>query len=350
MPFERPTYKEIIDRSKTDIESRLDTGTLLRRSLLGYLAEANAGASHGLHGHLEWNFKQLFPDTAEAEILARWASIWGISRKTASYASGAVTFTGADGETIPQGTILTRNDGLKFSTDVSGIIASGSASISVTALSAGELSNTDSGVTMTMESPIGSINAEVIVDSNGISAGSDEENDDLLRKRLLDRIKNPPHGGAVHDYEFWALAVANVTRAFVNPLWDGNGTVAVHIVDDNAVTAPIPDAQTVIDAQTYIDENRPVTADVTVFAPTAKTLNLTLSITPDAAVIRSSVEENIKDLIKRDAVPGGKILISRIREAISQATGEDDNVVSVPSGDFTTASGEIAVFGAITWT
>jgi uncharacterized phage protein gp47/JayE len=51
VPFNRPTYTEIIDRTKTDIESKLDTGTLLRHFLLGYLAEGYSGAAHGLHGH-----------------------------------------------------------------------------------------------------------------------------------------------------------------------------------------------------------------------------------------------------------------------------------------------------------
>lgn len=350
MSFDRPDYTEIIERMKSDIETNLDTGTLLSRSFLAYLAEAYGGAAHGLHGHLEWNYEQLFPDTADAENLARWASIWGISRKAAAYASGDVVFIGTNGVSIPQGTVLKRADGLKLSTTQSALVVSGTATVEVSALAAGEDSNTDSGTSLTLETTISGLDSAISVDADGISGGSDEEDDSSLRARLLERIKNPPHGGSAYDYESWALEVENVTRATVIPLWDGLGTVAVYIMDDNADTAPIPDTETVDAAQAYIDEERPVTADVTIMAPTAKTLDLTIALDPDTATVRAAVEANIKDLITRDAEPGGSILLSRIREAVSQAAGEADNTVSVPSANFSTTTGEIAVYGEITWT
>ena len=54
-------------------------------------------------------------------------------------------------------------------------------------------------------------------------------------------------------------------------------------------------------------------------------------------------------MLRRDAVSGGTILISQIREAISIAAGEDDYQVPRPAADVTHATGEIAVMGTVTW-
>ncbi|RMG50381.1 MAG: baseplate J/gp47 family protein, partial [Gammaproteobacteria bacterium] len=95
MPFQRPTIPELIERVAADVESRLPgSDPRLRRSLLHALVRAQAGVAHGLYGYLDWLSKQIVPDTAEAEVLDRWASWWGVPRKAASAASGDVTFTG----------------------------------------------------------------------------------------------------------------------------------------------------------------------------------------------------------------------------------------------------------------
>ena len=91
MPFSRPTLNELIDRVSTDIASRLPgaSTTLLRRSLAGVLARAEAGAVHSLYGYLEFIARQALPDTAEEEYLLRWSSIWlPRGRKPATYANG----------------------------------------------------------------------------------------------------------------------------------------------------------------------------------------------------------------------------------------------------------------------
>lgn len=78
MPFQRPTLPQLIERAAADIESRLPgTDPRLRRALLGVLARTHAGAVHGLYGALDWLARQIIPDTAEAEILDRWADWWG---------------------------------------------------------------------------------------------------------------------------------------------------------------------------------------------------------------------------------------------------------------------------------
>jgi uncharacterized phage protein gp47/JayE len=185
-----------------------------------------------------------------------------------------------------------------------------------------------------------------------LSGGADVETDDALRSRLLARIQNPPQGGAASDYVAWALQVSGVTRAWVFAQELGPGTLTVRFVRDNDGTgaAILPDAGEVAAVQAYINARRPVTAQVTVVAPTANALNFTISgLTPSTSAVRAAVQTELQDLLLREAVPGGTILLSHIRAAISSATGENDFTLTSPSANVTNATGQISTMGNITW-
>lgn len=349
MPFDRPILTEIIARIVADIESRLPgADARLRRNVLNVLARALAGASHGLHGHLYWAARQIMPDTAEAEYLERWASIWGIFRRAAVAATGNATFSGTTGSVIQEGTLLQRSDGAEFETDADGTLVAGTATISVTALEAGITGNTDAASQLALVNPIAGVDSTVPVGPGDIDGGVDVEDDDALLVRLLARIQQPPHGGADFDYEAWALEVPGVTRAWVYPQQLGVGTVTVLFATDDADPI-IPDPDTVQAVQDYIDARRPVTAQVLVAAPSAAPLDLTIAVTPDTAAVKAAVLAELQDFFIREAEPGGTIYISRLREAISLAEGETSHELTVPAADVTHETGEIATLGDVTW-
>jgi len=350
MPFNRPDLTTLLDRAAADIEARLPgADARLRRTLLGVLARVHAGGIHGLYGYIDWLAKQLMPDTAEVEHLDRHASIWGVPRKAATVAKGNVTFTGTDTTLIPAGTAVQRSDGAEFATDADVTIAAGTATAAITASVPGAGGNTAANTALTLVSPISGVNSAVTVDGSGLTGGADAEADDSLRTRVLDRIKAPPHGGNTNDYVNWALEVAGVTRAWVYAQELGIGTVTVRFMMDDLYTDGIPLAADVTAVQAYIDGLRPVTADVTVVAPVAVPLDLTIQLTPNDATTQAAVQTELADLIKREAVPGGTILISHIREAISIAAGETDNVLVSPAADVTHTVGQIGTLGVITW-
>lgn len=348
MPFSRPTLQELINRTSADAVARLGLEELLRRDDMQVLTRVLSGAAHGLHGHVAWMAEQVIIDTAEAEYLERWANIWGVTRKAASFASGPITLTGTTGAVIPAGTLLAAANGQEYETDAEVTLAAGTATAQVTALAAGQAGNLAAGTTLTLVSPVAGVNSQAAVASGGLVGGADTETDAALRARLLARIQAPPHGGAKADYIAWALDVAGVTRAWVYPGELGLGTVTVRFVRDDDASI-IPDAAEVQAVQDYIDARRPVTADVTVVAPIAVPLNLTIQLTPNTSAVQAAVQAEIKDLLRREAEPGGTILISHIREAISLAAGETNHVLTVPAADVTHAVGQIATMGTITW-
>lgn len=351
MAFARPTLTEIIDRVLADIGSRVVgvEGAVLRRSLLGIIGRAEAGAAHQLYGYIDWVSRQVIPDTADGEWLERWAKIWGITRKPATFAVGSITFTGSNGTLVPDGTLVQRQDGIQYATQGDGTISSGSAVIPVLAVSSGEGSNTSSGVSMVLVSPIAGVQSGVTVAAGGISGGDDAESDPRLLERLLQRIQSPPQGGAVADYILWALEVPDVTRAWVYPMQMGAGTVTVLFVTDDDPGGIIPGTGKVSDVQSHIDAERPVTAEVFVAAPVADPLNMTIKIQPNTAAVQAAVQAELVDLLVRDSAPGQPILISRLREAVSIAAGEANNQIVSPTADVAAATGHMAVLGTITW-
>lgn len=349
MPFSRPSLSEIFARIRAGILSRL-TNEQMRRSDAETLGRVVAGTSHELHGHLQFIQQQVIYDTAEAEFLDRWAGIWlPQGRLPAVAATGSVSFTGVNGSVIPSGTPLVRNDGAEFETSASGTISGGTALVPVVALEAGQAGNTLAATVLSLASPITGINSDAAVDGNALTGGADQEDDARLSARLRTRIQQPPHGGAAYDYVNWALEVPGVTRAWVYPNELGLGTVTLRFVRDDDTPSIIPDAGEVAAVQDYIDAVRPVTAALTVVAPDPVPLDFTIELFPNTPEVKAAVEAELTDLLRREAYPAGTILISRIREAISIAAGEENYVMATPSADVTHTINQIAVMGTITW-
>ena len=349
MPFARPTLTELITRVTTDISSRI-TGVdsaVLRRSLLGVIGQSEAGAVHMLYGYLDWIAKQSIIDTSTGEYLKRWAAIWNVIPKTAGFAGGEVGFNGAVGSTILAGTIVQRQDGVQYKVLGDAVFTGPSLVVSVLALEAGEAGNFDAGLPIFLLSPISGVQSTGTT-STKLEGGVNVETDERLLARLLAKIQQPPHGRASFDYEQWALEVAGVTRVWVYPRQLGVGTVTVLFVCDEDVSI-IPSPAKVAEVQAYINARAPVTAEVFVLAPVADPLNMSIKLTPNTVAVQNAVRAEVADLIERDAAPGGTILISRLREAVSLAAGEDNNQIVTPTADVVHATGHMATPGILTF-
>lgn len=347
MPYARPTLTDVVVRMSDDVDGRIDgADSRLRRSVLGVLVRTFGGALFGLYGLLDWVWRQIFPDTAEAEQLARWAAIWGVRRKAAIAATGNVTLTGVNGSILPAGSELVRADAVSYVTAADATIAGGIATVAVTAVDAGTLANADVGVRLSLANAVIGINANALVAAGGLIGGAAEEDDDALRARLLDRIQRPPHGGNANDYVAWALEVPEVTRAWVSPNEIGLGTVTLRFVMDGREDI-IPEPADIDAVEAYVDELRPVTAALTVVAPVPVTIDFAINADPPGAAVEAAIIAQLTDLFSRESEPGGTILISHVREAISLAAGEIDHEVISPIGNIVMSTGEMAVMGEV---
>jgi len=349
MAFDRPTLSALVARAETDLAAYMpEADALLRQGVLPALLRTQAGAASGLYAYLDWMALQLLPDTATGEELARHASLWGIARKAAVAATGTATIAGTDGAAVPAATQLLRSDGASYRTLALATVAGGTATLSLAADLAGIGANAATATKLRFVSPIAGVSGEAIVAAPGLAGGVAVESDDALRARILARIQAPPNGGNAADYVQWALAQPGVTRAWVSPHELGIGTVTLRFMCD-AAASPVPDAGKVASVQAALDILRPVTAQLAVVAPVANPIAFQIAIVPASAAVQTAVEAELRDLIARDAVPGGTLLLSRMREAVSIASGETDNQIVAPAANVVSATGQIATFGSIAW-
>ncbi len=348
MPFNRPTLSDLIARNRGDIETRLPgADSALRHSVLDVLARMHGGAVSGVYGYLDFLARQIFPDTAEGDFLARHASTWGIRRKAAVAATATATATGVNGTTIPAGTQAQRIDGQTFAVTEPATIAGGSAVLALEAVEAGPGGDLTVGTVLTLSSAVLGVNAQITVTAAG-TRGALEEDDASLLARLLDRIRTPPQGGSANDYRAWALAQPGVTRAWVFPGWMGAGTVGVTFVMDQREDI-IPLLADIEAVQAALDILRPVTAQVVVFAPTPSPIDVVLRVAPNTPAVQDAVRAELADFLARDAQPGGTIFRSRLSETVSLAGGEFSHTLELPDADVTPPPGHIAALGEVTF-
>lgn len=363
--FQRPTLAELIARIEADFNARIPgADSRIRRSMLSVLARVVAGVAFLLYGYLDFIARQIFADSAVDEYLIRLAAIHNVLPIEATKAQGTATVTGTNGAAINIGKILQRGDGVEYETITAATISGGTANLTVRALEPGLAGNTGSSTQLTFTSPISGVNA--VATTGDLTGGAETEDTESLRTRLLDKLRQPPHGGADFDYITWAKSIAGVTRAWVYPQEDGAGSVRVRFMMDETYDDGIPESGDVAAVQAYIESVRPVTAQVFVSAPEPVEMDFSIrlknaagTVVTDPAV-RAAVQAELLDLLQREAepkadgtvntTPSGKILFSHIRQAISNAAGEFDHEITVPSADLTpTNPGEVWVLGDITW-
>ncbi len=343
MSFSRPSLSTLRSRIAADVSGRLLDGSPLRsRSVLSVLVYVWAGACHLMYGALQWYFSQFWIKTAEKEYLERKASTWGITRKAGARAVGQVTFSGSG--IVPAGSVLRNDSGLLFTVDAD-VSVPGTGM--VTASETGSASNLERGETLTLVQAVAGVSGSAVVVS--MTGGVDAETDDELRNRVLTALRNPPMGGSAADYVTWALEVPGVTRAWCYPLYLGLGTVGLSFVCDGQDDSPLPDEEMVRRVQEYIEERKPVTADVMVFAPRAVPVDIRLRIVPDTSAVREAVKAELHDLFTREAEPGVTLLKSHIDEAVSITSGEEDHLLLEPAVNIVPASGELPVLRNVTF-
>ena len=143
--------------------------------------------------------------------------------------------------------------------------------------------------------------------------------------------------------------MSGVTRAWCSPLENGDGTVVVRFVCDGE-SSLIPTSEKVGEVQFYIADRQPATAKVTVVAPQAYPIQFSFSsLSPNDEATRRQIKAELESLLAREGEPGGAILISHIRAAISAVSGENDFTLVSPSSNIVIPNGYIATVGGITW-
>ncbi|MEE1922910.1 baseplate J/gp47 family protein [Pseudomonas sp. 148P] len=345
MPFETPTLPALIARAQSDLAG----SSSLLRSDAEVLARVHGAASFARYGHQKYIADQILPDTADEDTLRRMARArLKRDRLAAVAATGHVTFTGAVSALLDAGTLLQRDDGVRFRVAATAQLAAAEGTARVEAVDTGPLGNTEAGTALRLVSPVLGVNSVFTVAAPGLQGGTEQESIETLRGRVIRSYRVIAHGGSKSDYVTWATEVAGVTRAWLVRHWVGPGTVGLFFVRDNDIDI-IPGVDALASVKAYIEQERPVTAEVYVLPPQEKPVQYQLSVTPDSSAVRRAVEASLVDLHNRESELGGVLLGTHISEAISGATGERDHKIHAPIGDVAAQKNELLTYGGVLW-
>lgn len=288
--------------------------SMVGNSVLRVMADATAALTHLTLRYLDWLALQFLPDTAETEWIDRHGIIWlvnsdkTVGRKSATLATGLATVTGTAGIQLPISTQLISNNGVNFETTEIIVINTVATPVRIRATNPGIIGNLLPGEPLSFVLDIVEVdNIATVVELHG---GTDEETDEELRQRVLKRIRQPPMGGAVYDYEAWALAVPGVTRAWAaQEMGIGTATVRFMMDDKRADNDGVPLEEDIIDVAKYIDYRRPVAVkDTFVVAPVKQPIEVTIAeLDPDTPSVRQEIEDSLLLMLRTLAKPGQTI-------------------------------------------
>lgn len=286
----------------------------------------------------------------------------GIEYRNAVKATGYLTLTGTD--TVTAGNLFETSDGLRFKA-LETVVITNSGTVKAECLTAGLTGNV----------PVGQITEFVTYKGNFISVtnatafegGAEAEKKDELYNRFIEDVTEPKVSGNIYFYKKWAKEVAGVGDAKIKPLWNGDNTVKVVIIDNNYDTAD----NTLVNAvQAYIDPytltgdvkfgwgcgngQAPIGAYCTVESATAKKLTVSAQIilapTYNLSAVTTSIENNIKSYLREIAFKQNYVSFAKIGSAILETDGVLDYSNLTLNGktiniavDDTSTSAEVAV-------
>lgn len=315
-----------------------------------------AGELFNLQSSMNWLNNQLFPQSAAGDRLDCHAQLRGLTRKKATPAKGTLKFSlSAPAEStlvIPAGTTCSTagKNPIRFATDKTTSIGTGltSATVSATAITHGEAGNAAPEAVCVLTTPISSLLS--VINPVSFSGGADVEDDESLRRRIMEDIKRPSTGTNKAYYKRLAQSVDGVYSASVVSRARGNGTVDIYIAAKGAAIG----SSYVNEVQALVNKERELNVDVLVSA--ASTVRVPVSLTMseksgyDFEQVKANVTEKINEYFSSLQV-GQSVYVSSLGAAVASAQGVDRFLFkSSSSGNVAAADSQLLTVGTITIT
>lgn len=291
------TYSESSSVIQARILSRV---TDIDTSEGSFMSDAQAASSEEFaltRQQLDEVLKRVFAETAAAngysEELRLRAAEKGVNWRPGTKAGTPVQFTGTDNAVIPKDFVVQTESGLRYLTSAPVTVAGGTATCDVTAELIGVQYNVGTG--MITQIPVRSVpGISAVTNLAPAVGGTDPESDEALLERYLEKVQMPATSGNVAHYKQWAKSVPGVGDVRVQPLWNGDGTVRVIIVDSDKA----PASPAIVEAVSeYVEAERPIGALVTYQAAGAAAINTTAALTLQEGYTLEGVQSAVEDAV-----------------------------------------------------
>lgn len=353
--FEVPTLAVLKKRVLGDVETRLRDGLVyVRTSVEHVLATVFLGVMLELYGEQASTADNVLPATCSEAMLVLHAADRGLPRTAAVAARVTVVLTGTDGTVVPAGAELQRpGDGAVYLVDAAATVASGAATVTATAAVAGAAGNMADAEPVELAKSVTGLDTVGTVSGEPLTVGTDEEDLEAWRRRIVAHDREPPQGGADVDWRSWVEAVAGVGAAVVEGNSPGPGFVTVYVIAavaaDGTSADLVPSSELVAAVEAALEVRRHVCDTVIVLPVEAVEVDVEASISPDNAATRAAAEAELEAAFVRRAEPGASFWPSWLSEALSAAEGEEHHALTAPSAAVSLTAGQVAVLGTVTW-
>lgn len=356
--FETQTYTEILRRLKSEAPSTMDSA---EGSFIHDVLSPAALELAQLYAELDQVLALSFAQTTSGQYLDYRAGEHGLIRKPAERAKGTITVTGNEGVTLELGTVFVTEGGIEFAaTELTDIPAAGYVDIPIQAVNPGLTGNVPDGVIKKAQAAIPGVTA--VTNEAPTTGGVEEETDEDLLARLLEKVRNPVTSGNAAHYLQWAKEVTGVGEAKVFPLWAGAGTVRVVIINSQKEPDPDSDAYLVTDVYHHISGVMPIGPDLSVEPAEGLNLDIEANVTlagdegyENVEQVIPSLEGLLSSYLKEIALQQNFVSYARIGSIILSTPGILDYTGLTVNGgaanipvDLTAENCRVAVPGTVT--
>ena len=342
--YENQTFEAIFERMLANIGDDIDK----REGSVAYdMLAPKAAELAMIYIELDNIANFGFADTTYGQWIDLKVKEVGMTRASAVKSTGQITFQSSiEGLVIPQGSIVYTDSGIRFLTQYEVEIVGGSAIATIIAETGGISGNVPANSIINNE-----INELVCFNASSTTGGSDIESDEELLKRYYKKVQQPATSGNVYHYKQWATEVPGVGDAKVFPIWNGNGTVKVVVVD--LEKEPVTTTK-VTEVANYIETVRPVGATVTVESAVGVTINVDVRVTLNTGysptLVKPVIEQKITDYFKTIAFIDSEVKYTKIASAILDVDGVIDySTLTVNNGTVNIPIGtqQVPVLGVV---
>jgi hypothetical protein len=171
----------------------------------------------------------MMPDSAIGPDLTRQADLLDLEKQPAAGSVGSVEIEASATTTIETGRQLVDSAGLRFEVTVGGNYDDGDA-VPIRAISTGDATNHAEGDVLQWATAPPYCSSNATVTAGGLTNGIDDEDEEVLRARVLAVYQNPPGAGNwEHVVETAEESTPSVQKGFAFPVILGAGTMGVAV-------------------------------------------------------------------------------------------------------------------------
>lgn len=295
--------------------------------------------------------RQCFPQTASGTYLDSHAALRGLGRGEALHAVGTLRFyrenAAEDTLKIPMGTECMTAAGASFVTTQAEAIPAGDTwrDVPARATLAGSTGNVPVGAVAYMKlAPAG---VQGVTNPTAFSGGTDGEEDESLRARVLASYRTLPNGANIGYYESKVLDFDYAEAVTVIPKKRGLGTVDVVF----ASHAGVPTKDQLSEVEAVLKSEREICVDIAVSAPVTARVDVTAALTIadgyDFAAVKAAADAAISGYFSGARLSRG-VPRAGLYALLMAVDGVENVSIAEPASDLPALSGTLPVAGTVT--